>query len=239
MNNFEFEYDDIIPINYKGKKEVNEDLEEIYKNTTNITIDWKIRENALKKLGKICIGEQGDSETFIKFFNNQMSNNLGIQMADLRSSLMKEACRITSLCSKTLGILIEQAALYFLSNNVLFKIAGSSNRVISDSSSKCILNLVKYVTSTKIIINVCEQKSMKSNYVRNVCAQCILYIMTCYKKNLISKTQDILLETIKALLSDANGIVRSTTRRAFITYRKRFEEEAEDLKKKQMIFLKF
>ena len=228
MNNFEFEYDDIIPINYKGKKEVNEDLEEIYKNTTNITIDWKIRENALKKLGKICIGEQGDSETFIKFFNNQMSNNLGIQMADLRSSLMKEACRITSLCSKTLGILIEQAALYFLSNNVLFKIAGSSNRVISDSSSKCILNLVKYVTSTKIIINVCEQKSMKSNYVRNVCAQCILYIMTCYKKNLISKTQDILLETIKALLSDANGIVRSTTRRAFITYRKRFEEEADD-----------
>ena len=168
MNNFEFEYDDITPINYKGKKEINEDLEEIYKNTTNVTIDWKIRENALKKLGKICIGDQGESETFIKFLNNQMSSNLGIQMADLRSSLMKEACRITSFCSKKLGILIEQAALYFLSNNVLFKIAGSSNRVISDSSSKCILNLVKYVNSIKIIFNVCDQKSMKSNFVRNV-----------------------------------------------------------------------
>ena len=69
---------------------------------------------------------------------------------------------------------------------------------------------------------------MKSNYVRNVCAQCILYIMTCYKKNLIVKTQDILLETIKTLLSDANGVVRSTTRRAFITYKKRFEDEAEE-----------
>ena len=228
MNNFEFEYDDITPINYKGKKEINEDLEEIYKNTTNVTIDWKIRENAIKKLGKICMGDQGESETFIKFLNNQMSSNLGIQMADLRSSLMKEACRITSLCSKKLGILIEQAALYFLSNNVLFKIAGSSNRVISDSSSKCILNLVKYVNSIKIIFNVCDQKSMKSNYVRNVCAQCILYIMTCYKKNLITKTQDILLDTIKTLLSDANGIVRSTTRRAFITYRKRFEEGGDD-----------
>ena len=110
----------------------------------------------------------------------------------------------------------------------MFKIAGSSNRVISDSSSKCILNLVKYVNSTKIIINVCDQKSMKSNYVRNVCAQCILYIMTCYKKNLISKTQQILLDAIKSLLSDANGIVRSTTRRAFITYRKRFEEEGDE-----------
>ena len=52
--------------------------------------------------------------------------------------------------------------------------------------------------------------------------------MTCYKRNLISKTQQILLETIKTLLSDANGIVRSTTRRAFITFRKRFEEEGDD-----------
>ena len=228
MNNFEFEYDDLTPINYTGKKNISEDLDEILKNTMNVTIDWKIRENALKKLGKICIGEQGDSDVFIKYFNNQLAINLGIQMADLRSSLMKEACRITSLCAKTLGILIEQAALYFLSNNILFKIAGSSNRVISDSSSKCILNLVKYVNSTKIIINVCDQKSMKSNYVRNVCAQCILYIMTCYKKNLISKTQQILLDAIKSLLSDANGIVRSTTRRAFITYRKRFEEEGDE-----------
>ena len=228
MNNFEFEYDDLTPINYTGKKNISEDLDEILKNTINVTLDWKIRENALKKLGKICIGEQGDSDVFIKYFNNQLAINLGIQMADLRSSLMKEACRITSLCAKTLGILIEQAALYFLSNNILFKIAGSSNRVISDSSSKCILNLVKYVNSTKIIINVCDQKSMKSNYVRNVCAQCILYIMTCYKKNLISKTQQILLDAIKSLLSDANGIVRSTTRRAFITYRKRFEEEGDE-----------
>ena len=228
MNNFEFEYDDLTPINYTCKKNISEDLDEILKNTINVAVDWKIRENALKKLGKICIGEQGDSDVFIKYFNNQLAINLGIQMADLRSSLMKEACRITSLCAKTLGILIEQAALYFLSNNILFKIAGSSNRVISDSSSKCILNLVKYVNSTKIIINVCDQKSMKSNYVRNVCAQCILYIMTCYKKNLISKTQQILLDAIKSLLSDANGIVRSTTRRAFITYRKRFEEEGDE-----------
>ena len=221
MNNFEFDYDDLEPINYTGKKDVSEDLDEILKNTMNVTIDWKIRENSLKKLGRICIGEQGDSDVFIKYFNNQLSANLGIQMADLRSSLMKEACRITSLCAKTLGILIEQAALYFLSNNVLFKIAGSSNRVISDSSSKCILNLVKYVNSIKIIINVCDQKSMKSNYVRNVCAQCILYIVTCYKRNLISKTQQILLETMKTLLSDANGIVRSTTR-------KRFEDEGDE-----------
>ena len=228
MNDFQFDYEDIVPLNYKGKQELNADLEEILKNTINTTIDWKIRENSLKKLGQISIGDQGNSDIFIKMFNSQLCNHLGIQIADLRSSVMKEACRITSLCAKELGILIEPGAIYLLSQYVLFKIAGSANRVISDSSARCILNLVKYVNSIKVITNVCEQKSMKSNFVRNICAQCILYIMTCYKKNLITKTSNLLQDTMKSLLSDANGEVRATTRRAFITYRKRFEIEGEE-----------
>ena len=176
MNDFQFDYDDIEPLNYKGQKGLSEDLDEIIKNTINVTIDWKKREGALKKLGQICIGDQGDSDTFIRSFNNQLCNYLGIQIADLRSSVMKEACRITSLCAKKLGILIEQGALYLLTQYVLFKIAGSANRVISDSSARCILNLVKYVNTIKVITNVCDQKTMKSNFVRNICAQCILYI---------------------------------------------------------------
>ena len=228
MNNFLFDYEDLIPLNYKGKPGLNDDIDEILKNTINTTIDWKKRESSIKKLGQICMGDQGSSDQFIKLFNGPISNNLGIQMADLRSSVMKEACRITSLCAKELGILIEQGVIYLLTKYVLFKIAGSANRVISDSSSKCILNLVKYVNSIKVISNICEQKSMKSNFVRNICAQCLVYIITCYKQNLIAKTNKLLQETMKALLGDANGEVRATTRRAFITYKKRFEKEGEE-----------
>ena len=228
MNNFEFDYEDLEPLDYNGRQGLNEDIDEILKNTINTTIDWKKRENSLKKLGQICIGDQGNSDTFIKLFNGPISNNLGIQLADLRSSVMKEACRITSLCAKELGMLIEQGAVNLLTQYILFKICGSANRVISDSSARCILNLVKYVNSIRVISNVCEQKTMKSNFVRNICAQCILYILTCYKKNLLVKTNQLLQETMKSLLSDANGEVRATTRRAFLTYRKRFEIEGEE-----------
>ena len=64
---------------------------------------------------------------------------------------MKEACRITSLCCRELGLLIEQGITQLLSANCLFKIAGSANKVISESSSKCILNIVRYVHCLKII----------------------------------------------------------------------------------------
>ena len=232
MNDFQFIYDDLIPINYNGVKQtLISDLEQIYKNTENIIIDWQIRENSIRKIGQICIGDSKKTDIFLKFFNSEITANLAIQLADLRSSVMKEACRIVSLCGKELGNLAEAGAVHLLSRLILFKIAGSANRVIADSSSKCILNLVKYVNSVKIINNICEQKNIKSNFVRTICSQCILYIVTCYKKNLLLNKIQILQETIKYLIGDPNGDVRSIIRRAFITLKKRLPGEAENVYK--------
>ena len=222
-----FDYSDIIPLNYKSKTALISEFDEIYKNTENTKIDWRRRELALKKIARICIGNQGKSETFLQFFNGQIYPNLDIQLADLRSSLMKEACRIVSFCAKELGLLIETSMAHMMTQHVLFKIAGNSNKVISENSSKCVINIVKYVHSIKIITNICEQKILKANNVRVLVAQCIYIIICVYKFNLIQKTINIILETIKTLLSDANSDVRATTRKAFIAYKKRFPKEAD------------
>ena len=222
-----FDYSDIIPLNYKSKTALISEFDEIYKNTENTKIDWRRRELALKKIARICIGNQGKSETFLQFFNGQIYPNLDIQLADLRSSLMKEACRIVSFCAKEVGLLIETSMAHMMTQHVLFKIAGNSNKVISENSSKCVINIVKYVHSIKIITNICEQKILKANNVRVLVAQCIYIIICEYKFNLIQKTINIILETIKTLLSDANSDVRATTRKAFIAYKKRFPKEAD------------
>ena len=232
MNDFQFIYDDLVPINYFGEtKELYSDLEQIYQNTQNIVIDWQIRENSLRKIGQICVGDAKKSDIFLKFFNFEIISNLALQLADLRSTVMKEACRIVSLCGKELGNLAEPGAVHLLSRIILFKIAGSANRVIADSSSKCILNLVRHVNSVKIINNICEQKNQKSNFVIIICSQCILLIASCYKKNLLLNKVSILQDTIKYLLSDPNGDVRAIIRRAFITFKKRLPGEAENVYK--------
>ena len=221
-----FDYSDIIPLNYKSKTALISEFDEIYKNTENTKIDWRRRELALKKISRICIGNQGKSETFLQFFNGQIYPNLDIQLADLRSSLMKEACRIVSFCAKELGLLIETSMAHMMTQHVLFKIAGNSNKVISENSSRCVLNIVKYVHSVKIITNICEQKILKANNVRVLVAQCIYIIICMYKYNLIQKTLGIILETIKSLLSDASAEVRASTRKDFIAYKKRFPNES-------------
>ena len=221
-----FDYSDIIPLDYKSKSALTPEFEEIYKNTENTKIDWRKRELAIKKIARICIGNQGKSDVFLQFFNNQIYPNLDVQLADLRSSLMKEACRIVSFCAKVLGLLIESSMTHMMTQHVLFKIAGNSNKVISENSSKCVLNIVNYVHSIKIITNICEQKALKANNVRVLVAQCLYIVICSYKINLIQKTIGIILETIKTLLSDPNSDVRATIRKVFIAYKKRFENEA-------------
>ena len=224
-----FNYNDLKPQNYKSKQNLISDLEEISKNIENITNDWKERELSLQKIGKISKGNLSQSEVFIKYFNSKLCNNIEIQLSDLRSSVMKEACRITSLCSRELGLLIEPGIAQLLSQSCLFKIAGSANKVIADSSSKCILNIVRYVQCFKVINNICEIKTMKANNVRILCAQCLVNIISYYENNFIIKSKDIIEDTIKSLLVDANAEVRSTTRKAFILYKSRFGEEGEIL----------
>ena len=224
-----FNYADLKPQNYKSSQHLISDLEEISKKLENITNDWKERELSLQKIGKISKGNQSHSEVFIKYFNSKLCNNLEIQLSDLRSSVMKEACRITSLCSRELRLLIEPGIAQLLSQSCLFKIAGSANKVIADSSSKCILNIIRYVQCFKVINNICKIKTMKANNVRILCAQCLVNIISYYENNFISKSKDIIEDTIKSLLVDANAEVRSTTRKAFILYKSRFGEEGEIL----------
>ena len=224
-----FTYIDINPQNYKSKQELITDLEEISKTLENITNDWKEREAFLKKISSICLGNQGKSDLFLKYFNSKLSTSLEIQLSDLRSSVMKEACRVTSLCARELGLLIEQGITQLFTQTCLFKIAGSANKVISESSSKCILNIVRYVNSIKIITSICEIRVMKSKSVRILCSQCLVNIICYYENSYLIKTKDIIEETIKNLLSDANAEVRATTRKAFILYKSRYEKEAENL----------
>ena len=221
-----FSYMDLKPQNYKFKQNMSTDLDLIIKTLENISNDWKEREESLQYIGRIVKGNQGKSDFFIKSFNNKLSSSLEIQLSDLRSTVMKEACRITSLCAKELGLLIEQGITQLLTQNCLFKIAGSANQVISESASKCILNILRYVHSIKVMSSICEVKSMKANNVRILCAQSLVNIMSFYDESLINKLKNILENTMNVLLSDPNAEVRATTRQSFILYKSRFNEDA-------------
>ena len=57
--------------------------------------------------------------------------------------------------------------------------------------NQCILNMLRYVHSLKVISNICEIRTMKANSVRILCAQSLVNIMSFYDIGLIIKAKSM------------------------------------------------
>ena len=223
----EYTYNDIKQINFRTEKDLINTLETTLQNTSDTIIDWKNREAAIKRIGGIILGNFGRSDTFYKYFNQKIHINLSTQLSDLRSSVMKEACRIVALTGQELDSKrIENAIEKLLSQYVLYKLCGSSNKVISDTCGNCIMLLVKYVQSGKIIYKVCEHALSKGTAMKLRCAQSLMIICHEYPDQLVLKAQQVIEDSIKVLMGDANGDVRATARKAYLIYKMHYKAQA-------------
>ena len=226
INSNEYDFSDIYPIDFNLERQFINEIDNFLTNTKDLSFDWKKREISLRKLGGIILGNQGHNPLMVKFFNQKIHINLLCQMGDLRTSVMKVACKITSLCAKELGISIESSISNMITKYNLYKQVGSTNKVISDNSSKCIYNLIKYIQTSKMIINVCDQINNKSNAIRACSANNLIFIVGNYKGIIINKNRQLIEDTMKCYLSDSNGDVRSNARKIYIVYKKRYPDFA-------------
>lgn len=222
-------YSDIQPAKFYNEKDFNKELDEVMLITKDNTADWKKRESALKKLGGIFLSSYGSTTTFIKLFNQKIYLNLSVQMLDLRSSLMKEACRITALASKTYGIKIETAAERLISSLVLYKLVNSANKLISDTGSICITQIIKNVDSVKIISRIHEQMKNKSNTVRVRACQHLLIVLNHYNNSTLNKSARLIEDFISSTTHDANMDVRMNARKVYYRYMELFPNMADKL----------
>ena len=111
--------------------------------TKSLRVDWEIREQAIKKIAGICLGNHLKNSSFLKFFNNKFSKNLIIQFKEKRSIIIREICRIISFCAKILGFYMEKAVLNILSNqNIFLIIELNENSICVEYTTLCILNLL-------------------------------------------------------------------------------------------------
>ena len=225
-NSYEYDFSDINPIDFNLEKKLINEIEDFLLTTKDLLTDWKKREISLRKLGGIIKGNQGHNPLMIRFFNQKINVNLITQMSDLRTSVMKIACKITSLCAKELGISIENSITNMVTKYILYKQVGSSNKVISDNSSKCIYHLIKFIPTSKMLINVCDQINNKSNNIRASSANHLIFIVGNYKPIIINKNRQLIEDTMKFYLSDSNGEVRFNARKIYFVYKKRFPDNA-------------
>ena len=220
-------YNDIRHIDFKTDKEFKTMVELLLKNISNTLIDWKQREIGIKHIGGIILGNYGKKEIFYKYYNQQIYITLSQQIADSRAALMKEACRIVTLSGKEIDSkIVETGIEKILTKYVLFKLCGSSNKVIATTCSNCICLLVLYVQSQKIIERICEQANSGGTISKIRTAEALMIIFKEYSEELIYKNQQIIEECLKILLGDTNDDVKVMARKAFLLYKMYYNEKA-------------
>ncbi|MCQ2817413.1 MAG: hypothetical protein MJ252_09130 [archaeon] len=222
----EYSYNDLTPKNFRNDKEFQNTIDEISQVTEDVSTDWKKREKCLKEIGGIILGNRGSNPAFVKFINQRLYLNLINQIGDLRSALMKEACRITIFICQRYGNLVEGAVEKMLTSFNLYKLIGSANKVISENTANCIYFMVFYVQTQKVAQRVCEQSTNKGTMIKLRCAQELYMIVKEYSESILGKLQQNVEEAIKVLLSDASSEVRSTARKIFFKYQEKFEAQA-------------
>ena len=222
-----FDYKDIESINYKDEIDFKTDLEELDKMTKSIRVDWEIRESALKKIAGICIGNYMKNSIFLKFFNNKFAKNLNIQFKEKRSIIIRETCRIISFCAKILGLYIEKAVTHIISHqNIFLIIEANENSVSVEYATLCILNILRYIRTEKLIEIIYSKKNSKSDFIRILCAKCILLMMKEYPEILINKKLNLFYDIFKIFLIDICSEVKTYIRKAFFAFKEKLPSEA-------------
>ena len=222
-----FEYNDIQSINYEDEEDFKADIEELDKMTKSLRVDWEIREQAIKKIAGICLGNHLKNNSFLKFFNNKFSKNLIIQFKEKRSIIIREICRIISFCAKILGFYMEKAVLNILSNqNIFLIIELNENSICVEYTTLCILNLLRYIKSEKIVDAIFSRRYSKSDFIRILCAKCILLIMKEFQPFMISKKLNLYYEIFNKYLIDVCSEVKTYIRKAYFAFREKLPSEA-------------
>ena len=78
--------------------------------STTKKIDWEDREGLLIELQSL-IKAQGDAGTELpRDVINKLRQPLDLQIKDLRSSIVREACRLIVVCSESIGLAFSRVA---------------------------------------------------------------------------------------------------------------------------------
>jgi len=213
------DYSDYLPSMFNSEKEFMNEIDDVLNLSTDVLKDWKSRDNAIKRIGGIILGNYGQDPTFIKFLNSKITNNVIIQMNDLRSTIMKEACRLVCFIAETYKNVYEPGALLIFSPSGVFKLISSANKVITDSGSHCANVVIRNVESAKLIPKLVEQMKSKNATTRLRASQNFLYILAEYDKSMIlDKNIQILEEFLIISGKDAAPEVRNCSKKMFVKY---------------------
>ena len=191
--------------------------------------NWQPRMKALVDLEKYVSKNKGNTQLLSKDFFKQLRIPMQKQLQDLRSSIVREACKaVTSIarCGGSYGC----ALIDFCLLNVI-EVSAGANKVMATYASKCLLSTLKFCENgSKQVIHTlvdaaCHSKNTKirENAMEGIC------IVVENWKGLSESDGEEIFTALRSGYEDASAKTRAKAREAFWPYDTHFHESATTL----------
>ncbi|MFS7888508.1 putative armadillo-like helical, CLASP domain, TOG domain-containing protein [Helianthus anomalus] len=215
------------PIRVYSEKELIREFE----NIASILVpekDWSLRIGAMQRVEGLVIGGAIDYSCF-RGLLKQLINPLSTQLADRRSSIVKQACHLLNFLSKELLGDFESFAEMFIP--ALFKLVVITVLVIAESADNCIKTMLRNCKVARILPRVAENaKHDRSAILRARCCEYALLILEYWADAPeIQRSADLYEDLIKCCVGDAMSEVRSTARSCYRMFSKTWPDRSRRL----------
>nr|XP_043619104.1 CLIP-associated protein [Erigeron canadensis] len=190
--------------------------------------DWSIRIGAMQRVEGLVIGGATDYPCF-RGLLKQLVGPLSTQLADRRSSIVKQACHLLNFLSKELLGDFESLAEMFIP--ALFKLVVITVLVIAESADNCIKTMLRNCKVSRILPRVAETaKHDRSSILRARCCEYALLILEYWADAPeIQRSADLYEDLIKCCVGDAMSEVRSTARACYRMFSKTWPDRSRRL----------
>eukprot|EP00250_Pteridium_aquilinum_P029698 c39971_g1_i1 orf=592-5070(-) len=206
------------PVRVYSEKELTKELEKV----TGMLApeqDWSVRMAAMQRIEGLVCGGAAEYACFPALLK-QLTNPLSLQLADRRSSIVKQACHLLNLLSKELLADFEQCAEAFIP--VLFKLVVITVLVIAESADTCIKTMLRNCRVARVLPRIMDSaKNDRNSALRARCCDYALLVLEQWSDSPeIQKLVEMYEDLIRCCVTDAMSEVRVTARTCYRVFSK-------------------
>ncbi|WCJ38160.1 CLIP-associated protein [Euphorbia peplus] len=215
------------PIKVYSEKELVREFEKIAA-TLVPEKDWSVRIAAMQRVEGLVLGGAADYPCF-RGLLKQLVGPLSTQLADRRSSIVKQGCHLLCFLSKELLGDFESCAESFIP--VLFKLVVITVLVIQESADNCIKTMLRNCKVARVLPKIADcAKNDRSAILRARCCEYALLVLEHWPDAPeVLRSADLYEDMIKCCVGDAMSEVRSTARMCYRMFSKTWPERARRL----------
>jgi CLIP-associating protein 1/2 len=223
MNAFET----VPKIQIYSAKDLDQQMSQIIDCLSDTENDWVKRVDSLKRIRSLAIAcaNQYDDEFFACL--KQLAVSFTLQIKDLRSQIVREACITIAYLSQCVGNRLEH--FVELSMPHLINLIQNSAKIMALSGVVAIRFIIENTHSARLIPLIASSISSRSKEIRRYCCEFLNQLLQTWEIYHLEKHVQLIQTCIKKGLADADQEARVFSRKAFWSFSSHYPQAADNL----------